>query len=248
MYPFLAKNEQRLGEAGSAKLEEDKLVAAAQSGDSAAFEALVMRYKRLVLAIIRRMTRSFEEAEDLTQQAFMKAFANLSSFGGRCSFSTWLVTIAMNEARMWHRKARRSREVSMAELGTGETSEMPVDFMDRRPNPEATYSQEERTQHLRSAIERLNLAMHEAMKVCDLQEQTSIAAAVLLGLTVSAVKSRRLRGRLALRRALESHLSPEKRRSRKGARDQATESAKERDLHKTCGVPSSPELRSSGGF
>jgi RNA polymerase sigma-70 factor (ECF subfamily) len=228
MYPLMAVNAEGPTETTAPQTEVEKLVAAAKDGDSAAFEALVMRYKRLVLAVTRRITGSIVEAEDLSQQAFMKAFANLSKFAGRCSFSTWLVTIAMNEARMWHRKARRSREVPMAELGTGETSEMPVDFMDRRPNPEATYSQEERTQHLRSAMERLNPAMREALKLCDLEEQTSIAAALLLGVTVSGVKSRRHRGRLALRRTLESRLFPEKRCARKGARDQATESATNR--------------------
>src|SRR5271167_1365657 len=100
--------------------DEGKLVTAAKSGASVAFEALVMRNKRLVQAITRRMTGSLVEAEDVSQQAFMKAFAKLSSFGGRCSFSTWLVTIAMNEARMWHRRARRSREVPMTELSTGD--------------------------------------------------------------------------------------------------------------------------------
>ena len=77
------------------KTQEGELVAAAKSGDS----ALVMRHKRLVLAITRRMTGSFVEAEDVSQQAFMKAFRNLSRFAGRCSFSTWLVTIAMNDMR-----------------------------------------------------------------------------------------------------------------------------------------------------
>jgi len=81
------------------KTEEGELVAAAKSGHSAAFDALVMRHKRLVLAITRRMTGNFVEAEDVNQQAFMKAFTNLSRFAGRCSFSTWVVTIAMNDMR-----------------------------------------------------------------------------------------------------------------------------------------------------
>jgi len=196
--------------------DEGKLVTAAKSGDSVAFEALVMRNKRLVQAITRRMTGSLVEAEDVSQQAFMKAFAKLSSFGGRCSFSTWLVTIAMNEARMWHRRARRSREVPMTELSTGDaTVEIPLEFMDWRPNPEAKYSQKERRQLLRSAMERLKPKTREALKVCDLEEQSTTSAAVVLGITASAIKSRRLRGRVALRRTLESSLSPEKRRSRK---------------------------------
>ena len=205
-------------ETSAPETNEDKLVAAAKSGDSAAFEALVMRNKRLVLAITRRMTGSCVEAEDVSQVAFMKAFTNLSRFAGRCSFSTWLVTIAMNEARMWHRRVRRSREVLMTELSTGETTvEMPAEFRDWRPNPEATYSQKERRQLLLSAMERLKPETREALKACDLEEQSTIAAAVALGITVSAVKSRKLRGRLALRRTLESRLPPDGRRSPKSA-------------------------------
>ena len=75
------------------KTEEGELVAAAKSGDSAAFEALVMRHKRLVLAITRRMTRSFVEAEDVSQQAFMKAFTNAWSTVGLATFDVEVPTV-----------------------------------------------------------------------------------------------------------------------------------------------------------
>jgi RNA polymerase sigma factor (sigma-70 family) len=124
----------------------------------------------------------------------------------------------MNEARMWHRRARRSREGLITDLCIGETTvEIPLEFMDRRPSPEATYLQKERRQLLRSAMERLKPETREALKACDLEEQSTIAAAVALGITVSAVKSRKLRGRLALRRTLESRLPPDGRRSPKSA-------------------------------
>jgi RNA polymerase sigma-70 factor (ECF subfamily) len=248
MYPLIAVKKESLTETRETETEDEKLVAAAKNGDSAAFEALVIRNKRLVFAITRRITGSFAEAEDLSQQAFMKAFANLSRFGGRCSFSTWLVSIAVNESRMWHRKARRSREVPMTDLCSGEAFEIPPDFMDWRPNPEATFSQEERSRLLFSAMDRLKPGMRDALRLCDLGEESTIVAGVLLGVTANAVKSRRLRGRVALRRKLESSFFSEKRGSCKNAFDQAPVSASQRDSPEACGVPMSSELRCPAGL
>ncbi|MFP5226708.1 MAG: RNA polymerase sigma factor [Acidobacteriota bacterium] len=179
-------------------------MAAAIQGDSAAFETLVLRNQRVVMAMTRRMTGSLEEAEDLTQQAFMKAFSNLSQFGARSSFATWLVSIAMNEARMWLRKARKSREVAMSSLCTDEGLDVPLEFMDSRPGPEASYAENERKHLLISELERLNPATRVALVLCDLGEQTCEEAAPALGISVNALKSRRHRGRAALRKRLEA--------------------------------------------
>lgn len=187
--------------------EEDRLVAAARRGDAAAFEILVTRYRRLLAAMIRRMIGSPEETEDLTQQAFLKAYLNLHTFGGRCSFSTWLVSIARNEARMWNRKMRRSPEVAMAEFSAGQPEGAPPpDFMDGRPGPEAMCSQRESTELLHSAMRRLPAATQEALRLCDLEEESTVTAALVVGVTVSALKARRFRGRLALRRTLEASI------------------------------------------
>lgn len=194
----------------NARVGEESLVAAAIQGDATAFEMLALRYKRIVMAITRRMTGSLVEAEDLTQQAFMKAFANMSRFAGRCSFSTWLISIAMNEARMWLRKARKSREVGMSELCSDDTLDAPPDFMDWRPGPELTYSQTERSRLLFSEIERLKPETRVALQLCDLEEQSSVEAAAALGITANGVKSRRLRGRAILRKRLEARFKPAK--------------------------------------
>jgi RNA polymerase sigma-70 factor (ECF subfamily) len=231
MYPLTTANEASVAEATAPKTEEQRLVEAAKGGDSAAFEALVERNKRLVLAITRRITGNTVDAEDLSQQAFMKAFANLSRFAGRCSFATWLVSIAMNEARMWYRKARRSREVSMSDLSTGETFETtPLEFTDWRPNPEVTCAQRESGQMLSAAMDRLKPGMRDALQLCDLEERSTMAAAVLLGISVNALKSRRLRGRLALRRKLESSLSRKNRRTRNSTEEPMTDSDSTGDM------------------
>ncbi|MGB6132417.1 MAG: RNA polymerase sigma factor [Acidobacteriaceae bacterium] len=243
MRRLIETNDSIVTEIRTPRQEEDILVDAARSGDSIAFEALMMRYKRLVLAISRRMTGSLADGEDVCQQAFMKAFANVSSFAGRCSFSTWLVSIAMNEARMWRRKALRFREVSMNELCTGETADMPPpEFMDRRPDPEITCSQVESRRLLLAAIDRLEPGTRDAVRLCDLEEQSAIAAALVLGISTSAVKSRRLRGRLALREKLGCSVSPRSQRAGKGAHHEAAEPANQRLAPTTRGVQAAPEM------
>jgi RNA polymerase sigma-70 factor, ECF subfamily len=183
-------------------LPDDILVAEAMGGNSWSFEVLIQRYQRRILAVGRRMTRSVADAEDIAQQTFIKAFVGLSRFEKRSSFSTWLTTIAVNEARMWRRKQSRLREVSHAGDGAEECATQPLEIADFRPNPESAYSEKERRIVLFNRITRLSPSVRRALEVCDLQEESTRAAAMQLGITVPAIKSRRSRGRAALRRAL----------------------------------------------
>lgn len=184
------------------------LAASAAAGDTTAFEALVQRHKRMVLAVGRRMTGSIDDAEDIAQQTFMKAFSKLSMFRGDCSFSTWLMSIAINEARMWIRKRCRCREVPALHTNTEEDTAIALEIPDLRPDPESLYSKKERDALLSAKLNRLRLPTRRALELCDLQEQSTSRTARLLGITVSAVKSRRSRGRAQLRTMLAYHLSP----------------------------------------
>jgi len=191
----------------SRDLPDDILVTEAMNGDSRSFEVLIGRYQRAVLAVGRRMTGSFADAEDIAQQTFMKAFIAIPGFQRRSSFSTWLTTIALNEARMWKRKKSRLREVAQPGHGTEENPVPPLEIPDSRPDPESTYFEKERRIVLFSRVLRLNPSIRSALEVCDLQEESTEATALLLGITVSAVKSRRSRGRAALRKALAHYHS-----------------------------------------
>jgi len=186
---------------------DDVFVTAAMNGDLPSFEFLVRRYQSVIFAIGRRMTGSFADAEDIAQQTFMKAFVRLSSFEKRCSFSTWLTSIAINEARMWRRK--RSRLHETADLNCEAEGRMPqrLEIADPGPNPESIYSEKERGALLVSRLRELSPSSSIALKVCDLEEKSTAAAAVLLGITATALKSRRSRGRAALRTALAPYLS-----------------------------------------
>ena len=95
--------------------EEMQLVHAAQGGDVGSFEELVKRYDRNVFRIAQHITQNREDAEDVVQDAFLKAYGNLAQFQGQSKFYTWLVRIAVNEALMKLRRRRPERMVSLDE-------------------------------------------------------------------------------------------------------------------------------------
>jgi RNA polymerase sigma-70 factor, ECF subfamily len=192
--------------------KEPQLISTSTQNDATEFEVLALRYRRFVLATVSRITGNTAEAEDVTQQALMKAFVNYSSFEGRSSFSTWLISIARNEALMWRRKAHRSREIAITELAAGENSESNLDFMDSRPGPEITCLQKERSRLLFSELKKLKPSIREVLELCDLNEQSGREAATALGISTTGLKSRRFRGRAMLRQRLSSKLLPSKSR------------------------------------
>src|ERR1700681_3964180 len=124
-------NAQRQNIAGQD--EEATLVFAAKSGDGQAFEVLIERYQRRILAVARRFTRTREDAEDIIQQSFQKAFVHLHEFEGKSSFSTWLTRIAINEALMCMRTNCRVKSVSIDELTAGEETTPALQIPDLRP-------------------------------------------------------------------------------------------------------------------
>src|SRR5256714_5976269 len=123
--------------------EELMLVQAAKSGDVSAFEELVKRYDRNVFRIAQHITQNREDAEDVVQDAFLKAYQNLGQFQGQSKFYTWLVRIAVNEALMKLRRRRPERMVSLDEEIKTDEDSMPREVADWSPNPEQLYSQAE---------------------------------------------------------------------------------------------------------
>src|SRR5882724_6940341 len=101
---------------------ERTLVVAAKNGHEQAFETLLKRYQRKTLAVVLRYARVVEDAEDIVQQSFYKAFVHLCQFQGESSFSTWLTRIAINEALMFLRHILLTREVSIDNIGDAEGS------------------------------------------------------------------------------------------------------------------------------
>src|ERR1700737_193155 len=117
--------------------EEDALlVAAAKARDTRAFELLVERHERKIFLTARRITRNREDAEDVVQQSFQKAFIHLKKFEGESLFSPWLTRIAINEALMLLRRKRGSHEVPFEESCTKTETALPLNFLDSAPTPE----------------------------------------------------------------------------------------------------------------
>jgi len=182
--------------------DESSLVARARTGDTEAFSELVRHYERRVYRLAKNITRHDEDAEDVLQEAFLKAYEHLDRFQGNSAFYTWLVRIAVNEALMKLRKRKTDRTVPLDEpIDLGE------DVMQREiavweDNPEQRYSREEMQKILDDAVDTLKPDFRTVFVLRDIEELSTEDTAETLGISIPAVKSRLLRARLALREKL----------------------------------------------
>src|SRR5215469_5499964 len=182
--------------------DESDLVAKARQGDPAAFNQLVSRYERKIYRLAKNITQNDEDAEDVLQEAFLKAYEHLDSFQGNSKFYTWIVRIAVNEALMKLRKRRGDRTVPLDEpVDTGEEM-VNREIAVWEDNPEQRYSREEIQSILNEAIESLKPDFRTVFVLRDIEELSTEETAEALGISVPAVKSRLLRARLALREKL----------------------------------------------
>jgi RNA polymerase sigma-70 factor (ECF subfamily) len=178
------------------------LVNAAREGDVGAFESLVRQYERSVFRIAQHITHNREDAEDVVQDAFLKAYQNLGKFQGQSKFYTWLVRIAVNEALMRLRRRRPERIVSIDEDIQTDEDSMPREIADWAPNPEQLYKQAELQEILDKTISGLSPGFRMVFVLRDVEGLSTEETAEALGLSVPAVKSRLLRARLQLRERL----------------------------------------------
>ncbi|HYM00679.1 MAG TPA: sigma-70 family RNA polymerase sigma factor, partial [Blastocatellia bacterium] len=193
---------------GSASaLAETKLVAAAKKGDETAFRELVEKHKRSIYLRAFRIMGNSEDAADVTQSTLLKAFLHLNEFKGESSFSTWITRIAINEALMMRRRDRRGLEVPIDNASPGDDAPVPLEIADTRPNPEHSYLQLEWRDILNSALRALRPAMRLVLVTYGLDELTVRQTAEMLGITVTAAKSRISRGQRALREKIRQHLA-----------------------------------------
>ncbi len=185
--------------------DELPLVQAAKSGDISAFEALVKRYDRNVFRIAQHITQNREDAEDVVQDAFLKAYRNLEQFQGQSKFYTWLVRIAVNEALMKLRRRRPERTVSLDQEVQTDEDTMPREVADWSPNPEQQYNQAELKDILGRTIQGLPPSFRTVFVLRDVEGLSTEETAEALNLSIPAVKSRLLRARLQLRERLSKY-------------------------------------------
>jgi RNA polymerase sigma-70 factor (ECF subfamily) len=186
------------------------LVKAAQKGDVVAFEQLIKKYDRNVFRIAQHITQNREDAEDVVQDAFLKAYQKLDQFQGNSKFYTWIVRIAVNEALMKLRKRKSDKLVSMDEDVETDEGTITREFADWSPNPEQQYNQAELNDILSRTIQGLPASFRTVFVLRDVEGLSTEETAEMLGLSVPAVKSRLLRARLQLRERLSRHFKTKK--------------------------------------
>ena len=179
--------------------DELELVAKARKGDAASFSVLLRRYEGKIFRLAMNITQNREDAEDVLQEAFLKAYEHLDQFQGNSRFYTWIVRIAVNQALMKLRKRRSDRAVSLDEqIDTGEDT-VVREIAAWDPDPEQQYSQAELNQILTGAIDDLEPIYRTVFTLRDVDGLSTEETAEALDLTIPAVKSRLLRARLQLR-------------------------------------------------
>jgi len=189
------------------KLQQDPneadLIARVCAGEKEAFYALVRPYERAVFTAAMSILNNQADAEEVAQEAVLKAFANLSRFRGEAKFSTWLVQITINEARLKLRKDRRHLYESVDEPQTDESGDyFPKDYADWREIPSETLQRRELREALKRALDALPAKYREVLILRDVQHLSIEETAQILGLSTGNVKTRLLRARLQMRDAL----------------------------------------------
>lgn len=182
---------------------EAELLARIKAGDVEAFYELVRPYERAVFLAALSLVKNDADAEEVAQEAVLKAFKNLSRFRQEAKFSTWLIQISINEAKMKLRKDRRHLYESLEEGKQGDEGDyIPKDFADWREIPSEALEQKELRKALTRALDSLPEKYRTVLILRDVQHLSINETAQALGLSEANVKTRLCRARLQMRDAL----------------------------------------------
>lgn len=201
---------------GSAKSEmntardEPGLIQRILAGETALFHELIRPYERLVYVTILTIVKNETEAEDGAQETMISAFRHLSSFRGEAKFSTWLVTIAINEGRKRLRKVKAAHEDPLDVLTEEKEGDFtPAVLTDWREIPLQALERKELRVKLRKAVEQLPDKYREVFALRDIEGLNQEETAAALGINVTLVKVRLHRARLMLQKSLVPYLKSE---------------------------------------
>jgi len=191
----------------AATANETALITRILAGETELFHELIRPYEKLVYVTIFAIVKNETEAEDGAQETMISAFRNLKSFRGEAKFSTWLVTIAMNEARKRLRKAKVAAEDSLDEpVEESEGDYTPAVLTDWREVPLAALERKELREKLREAVGMLPEKYREVFVLRDIEELNQEETAAALGINVTLVKVRLHRARMMLQKLLVPYL------------------------------------------
>jgi RNA polymerase sigma-70 factor, ECF subfamily len=178
---------------------EQDLIVRVQSGQNELFYELVRPYERRVYAAAMAILRNEADAEDVAQEAMLKALANIRQFRAEARFSTWLIQITVNEALMRRRREKTVVMESIDDRRDEDSDYAPRDFADWRELPSEALERKEIRQRLADALETLDHKYREVFVLRDMQHLNIEETAQTLGISVASVKTRLLRARLQLR-------------------------------------------------
>lgn len=180
-------------------LSDEELVERVLAGEKMFFETLMRRYNQRLYRVCRAILRNDTEAEDVTQDAYVRAYQHLDQFEGRAKFSTWLTRIAVNEALARVRRQRRNEEID----AMSESSRDLVEQLSSTQNtPEQRTSAAEARTFLENSIDSLPPCYREVFMLRDVEEMSTADTAMVLDLTEENVKTRLHRARALLRKEL----------------------------------------------
>ncbi len=184
---------------------EDFSLEALRAGDRTEFARLVETYSALIYRLGLRMLDDPQDAEDVLQETFIKAFRHLGGFDGRSSLSTWLYRIATNEALMMLRR-RKHPSISIDEpLETDTEIEEPVQIVDWCCMPETELMSSEARAYMDKAVEQLQPALRAVFLLRDIEGLSTEETSQVLDLSEAAVKTRLSRARMRLRELLSGY-------------------------------------------
>lgn len=178
-------------------LSDEEIVALVRGGERQLYEQLMRRHNQSVFRTLRALLRSDSEAEDVAQEAWVRAYFALDQFAGRASFSTWVVRIALNEGLARLKNASRFQELPMATLST------------REPSPEQQAGRAEVRRLLAETIDELPDTLRLVFVLREVEGKSTSEVAEILGLSEENVKVRLHRARAGLRRAIQHRLGDE---------------------------------------
>ena len=188
---------------------EEQFIERLKQGEAAAFSILVAERSPEIYGLLFRLTENSEEARDLTQETFLRAFQSIGSFRGEADLRTWIYRIAINQARnrwRWWRRRKREATVSLDSTEDRDKQPLSASLAENSRTPEQETLAHERQKVLRDALRTLGRAYREAVILRDIEGFTYEEIATTLRISVGTVKSRLARGRQELRRRLEGCL------------------------------------------
>jgi RNA polymerase sigma-70 factor (ECF subfamily) len=186
--------------------DEAQMIAAILGGESQLFHELIRPYERRVYMMTLSFLKNEADAEDAAQEAFLKAYRNLGSFRGEAKFGTWLVSIALNEARSRIRHRNTIKMESLDEPSDSEGHVSPALLRDWKEIPSEALERKEVRFMLEEAVTSLPLIYREVFQLRDVEQLNVNEAATALGISIGAVKVRLHRARMMLQKILAPQL------------------------------------------